>query len=200
MQWPDYFHKIPSIPMSDPLSAFLGASPDGKLSYSYADAVNLAGHSCPTVAGAYLMTLHALKHLYKDELPVRGQIAVDLREPINSGVTGVIANVVSLITGAAGAGGFKGIGGQFQRCNLLNFDCTIESELRFRRLDTGASIGVDFDASSILPDEKMGAYLQTLLQGQGDEETRLQFGTLWQERVERIMTSKERWPEMLQLR
>ena len=42
--------------MRDPLARFLGAAEDGVIEYTYADTVKLAGHSCPTVASAYLMT------------------------------------------------------------------------------------------------------------------------------------------------
>ena len=45
-----------SIAMHDPLAEFLGAAEGGRLDYSYADAVKLTGHSCPTVAGAYAAT------------------------------------------------------------------------------------------------------------------------------------------------
>ena len=39
----------PSV--ADPLAALLGAAEDGRLEYHYADAVRLAGHSCPTWLG-----------------------------------------------------------------------------------------------------------------------------------------------------
>ena len=55
MDFPEFFDKAPVVSLRDPLAVFLGASGSGKFTYSYADAVKLAGHSCPTVAGAYLM-------------------------------------------------------------------------------------------------------------------------------------------------
>lgn len=137
------FELAPSIAMRDPLAEFLGAAEGGRLHYSYADAVKLTGHSCPTVAGAYLATLAALGELYPDEPPERGAIRVELRERLEDGVAGVIASVAGLITGAAGAGGFKGIAGRFERCGLLAFGAPIKKDLRFTRLDTGASAEVD---------------------------------------------------------
>ena len=71
MNTPDFFNQVPTITMYDPLSKLLGAVDDGMITYSYVDAVKLAGHSCPTVAGAYLMALHGIKALYEDEIPVR---------------------------------------------------------------------------------------------------------------------------------
>src|SRR5690606_29458506 len=110
MTYPAFFDDAPRITVQDPLAALLGAASGGIIEYSYADAVKLAGHSCPTVAGAYLMTRNALKKLYGDELPERGNIKVQFRDEQTNGVTGVIANVVSLITGATTDNGFKGLG------------------------------------------------------------------------------------------
>mgnify|MGYP003492414693 FL=1 len=45
--------------MRDPLAELLGAAEGGRLEYTYADAVKLTGHSCPTVAGAWLATRQA---------------------------------------------------------------------------------------------------------------------------------------------
>ena len=56
MKTPDFFDKVPPIVIADPLAEFLGATEGGLLEYRYVDAVKLAGHSCPTVAGAWLMT------------------------------------------------------------------------------------------------------------------------------------------------
>jgi hypothetical protein len=46
---------------------------------------------------------------------------IRLRDPLAAflGVAGVVANVASLLTGAAGMGGFKGLGGRFDRRTLL---------------------------------------------------------------------------------
>lgn len=105
--------------MRDPLADFLGAADGGVIEYCYADAVRLAGHSCPTVASAYLMTRAALRALYADALPERGGIRVELRDERVAGVAGVIANVASLVSGATQDTGFKGIGGRFDRRGLL---------------------------------------------------------------------------------
>jgi hypothetical protein len=54
-----------------------------------------------------------------------------------------VANVASLVTGAAGAGGFKGIAGRFVRSGLLVFGAPIGADLRFTRLDIGRWVEVD---------------------------------------------------------
>ena len=62
--FPAFFAQAPTLRVRDPLAQFLGATTDGVLEYHYADAVRLAGHSCPTVAGAYLLTLRGLRTFY----------------------------------------------------------------------------------------------------------------------------------------
>ncbi|NLY64247.1 MAG: hypothetical protein GX070_04730 [Alcaligenaceae bacterium] len=59
MSFPSFFDQAPTISLRDPLAGFLGAAHNGVIQYTYTDVVKLAGHSCPTVAGAYLMTFKA---------------------------------------------------------------------------------------------------------------------------------------------
>lgn len=54
MAFPDFFAEVPTLTLHDGLAQLLGASDDGVIEYHYADAVRLAGHSCPTVAGGWL--------------------------------------------------------------------------------------------------------------------------------------------------
>ena len=51
--FPAFFEQVPGITVHDPLADLLGAAQGGLVHYGYADAVRLAGHSCPTVASAY---------------------------------------------------------------------------------------------------------------------------------------------------
>ena len=104
MNCPDFFNAVQTVTVYDPLADKLGAAKDGIITISYPEVVKLAGHSCPTVAGAYLMTLRGLEALYGDEMPVRGNIVVEMQEDIGDGVCGVTSNVISFITGASGAG------------------------------------------------------------------------------------------------
>jgi hypothetical protein len=121
MDFPDFFAKAPTITLRDPLAAFLGVSKSGIMTYGYCDAVKLAGHSCPTVAGAYLAVRSGLACLYGDELPERGGVEVHLRDRREQGTTGVVAAVATLLTGAAPETGFGGIGAgrRFARRDLL---------------------------------------------------------------------------------
>mgnify|MGYP000151968505 CR=1 FL=1 len=96
---PDFFAAVPAIVVADPLAALLGAAAGGRLEYRYADAVRLAGHSCPTVAGAWLMARKALAHLYADDLPQRGGLQVALRQPLAEGVTALQQQIRMLARG-----------------------------------------------------------------------------------------------------
>ncbi len=97
MNFPDFFDQVPCITLRDPLADLLGSATGGLMRYGYADAVRLAGHSCPTVASAYWLGVRAIKSLFSDEIPIRGDIEVSLRDPLESGTTGVVANVLGLL-------------------------------------------------------------------------------------------------------
>ena len=187
MTYPAFFESVRRIALRDPLAELLGASEGGQLEYGFIDAVKLAGHSCPTVAGAYLMTLKALEALYGKEIPVRGNIRVSFRDDQASGVTGVIANVVSQITGAAGPGGFKGLAGKFRRSGLLSFNADITGEIRFERLDRAGAVETDFHPERVLPDKSMSTLLQGLLSNTAMPGDQAAFASMWQGRVRRIL-------------
>lgn len=168
--------------MRDPLAQFLGATEGGRLEYAYQDAVKLTGHSCPTVAGAYLATAQALEQLYPGQMPERGGIRVELRETLEEGVAGVVASVAGLITGAAGEGGFKGIAGRFGRRGLLAFGAPIAADLRFTRVDTGQSVEIDLARAPAM-NEDLTASLRRALAPQASAAERDRFARAWQGRV-----------------
>lgn len=186
MKYPEFFNSIETIRLQDELSNFLGATCKGLVEFSYLDVVKSAGHSCPTVLGAYLMTLEALKSLYIDELPQRGKIKVEFAQNQTEGVAGVIANVITNITGATYDTGFKGIMGLFSRNNLMFFEADITSNARFTRVDTNESVDVIYDPSSILPEPNMKELMQKAISGKATTEEIEEFGRLWQKRVENI--------------
>jgi len=179
------FPADPSITLYDPLADLLGAG-DGYFHYVFDDAVKLSGHACPTVAGAFLMTLQALQALYGDQTPTRGEIRVTIPGPADEGVNGPISQVFTLLTGAAGDNGFQGLGGQHARNGLLNF-IRDEEGFRFQRVDNREQVAVSYDPSVIPPDPAMGPLMQQLLQGGAGEETRQCFRQLWRARVLAIL-------------
>jgi hypothetical protein len=187
MTTPDFFNDVLPITMRDPLSHILGAAKDGIIIYTYTDVVKFAGHSCPTVAGAYLMIQDGLKALYGDEIPVRGEIKVFMSGTLGEGVVGVIANVASMITGATDVSGFHGLNGKFDRRNLLFYGANIGGEMALERVDTSTRVIVNYDPSSILPDLRMKELMMKVMSGNANEIERMQFGEVWQDRVQRII-------------
>ena len=197
MQYPAFFDQVQSIQLQDPLSNFLGAFEEGKMEISYMECVKLAGHSCPTVAGAYLMAIKGLEALYGDKLPQRGSIQVSMRDGEEEGVTGVICNVISFIAGANGASGFKGLNGNFSRNNLVSYNIPMEGEVKLTRLDTDESVTLSYNPSMIPADAMMQPLMGKCMQGLASEGEKKQFGKLWQERVEKILLGTENWDKMI---
>jgi hypothetical protein len=187
MKTPDFFDRAPRLLLRDPLAEFLGAAREGLIEYTYADSVKLAGHSCPTVAGAHLLAAKALALLYPDAIPERGAIRVEMRDAQDAGVTGVIAGVLGLITGAAGDGGFKGIGGRFVRRGLLAFGVPMEGLVRFTRTDTGASVELDYRPERVAGDPATRQALGRALATDASPSERERFAALWQDRVREIL-------------
>jgi len=191
MKYPHFYTQIPPIELYDPLSEFLGAFEEGHLSISYLDCVKLAGHSCPTVAGAYLMAREGLKALYPDTLPERGSIKIEMQAQRTEKTTGVVATILSFILGAGDTGGFKGLQGNFSRDNLLFFDSDIPTEVTLTRLDTEESIRLTYNPSSIKPDANMVPLMGKCLNNSASKEEKENFRKLWQERIEKILLSEE---------
>lgn len=186
MTYPNFFNDTPTITLRDPLSNFLGTFEDGIIEFTYLDIVKSAGHSCPTVSGAYLSTLKALEALYPNEIPTRGGIEVLLKGDMQQGVIGVISNVITQITGATELSGFKGLNGKFARNNLMHFNADIDGEIEFKRLDNGKSVTVSYDPSSIQGNPKQKELMMKLMQGVATPLEAIKFGKIWQERVENI--------------
>lgn len=187
MKYPDFFETIKPIKLKDELSEVLGAFEGGVIHFTYLDVVKSAGHSCPTIAGAYLMVREGLKALYGEALPQRGYIKVLFKEDILNGTTGVVANVFSLITGATSNWGFKGLNGAYDRRFLMFFNADIPLHVRLQRNDTGTAIDIAYNPSSILPDPQMQPLMQKVLAGVTSVEEKELFGLLWQTRVRKIL-------------
>lgn len=189
MRYPQFYETIEPIKVYDPLSQLLGAFEGGEYEITYLDVVKSAGHSCPTVAGAYLVTQKALEILYPNQRAERGAIKVEFSQSEQEGVVGVIANVISQITGATKANGFKGLQGKFARHSLMDFDVKQDFSYSFTRTDTGASVYLEYDASVVAPSQKMAKLMQNM--PNLTKEEKKEFGNLWQERVEKIFQNKE---------
>lgn len=200
---PEFFDRAPTLTVQDPLAAFLGAAQDGILTYRYADAVRLCGHSCPTVAGAYLMVIKGLKALYGEELPERGGIEAAMQGTRDEGTVGVTASVVQLLTGAAPETGFGGIGiqGRFARRNLLSFGAgEINGTLALRHRDTGKTVAVSLNAALKPFAPQMRDIMPKAVSGSASTDELKHFGQLWQARVKAFLTESADDPQFVIVR
>lgn len=193
------FAVAPSIELYDPLAAVLGSAPGGVLRYGFADAVQLSGHACPTVAGAYLMTLRGLRQLYPQQTPQRGDVLVRMRQAAADGTTGVIAQIAGLITGAAGEGGFAGLAGQFRRRGLLQFNQDIVSLMQLVRIDNGEAVNLDFDPSQVPAALDIGELLPQVLAGEAEPEQIERFQSCWRQRLFDILVTHADNPLLVRL-
>ncbi|EGC54110.1 hypothetical protein NMBM6190_1903 [Neisseria meningitidis M6190] len=198
--FPSFFNQAPTITVQDALAEFLGAAENGILTYRYADAVRLCGHSCPTVAGAYLMVIKGLKALYGEELPERGGIEAFMQGTRDEGTVGVTASVVQLLTGAAPETGFGGIGmqGRFARRHLLSFGVgEINGTLTLRRKDNGKTVAVSLNAALQPFAPEMRELMPKAVGGSASADELKQFGELWQERVRAFLIDQADNPEFV---
>lgn len=199
MKTPAFFDAVPAIVVVDPLAETLGAAEGGVIEYRYIDAVKLAGHSCPTVAAAWLMTRAALARLYPGEMPRRGEIRVELRQALDEGVAGVIAGVAGLITGAANAGGFKGLAGRFARQDLLHFGVPMSGEIRFTRLDSGQAVELSHRPRTVPRPAALSELLRNAVAPQASTADRRAFADVWQGWVRSILIEHADDPGLIEM-
>lgn len=179
------FPDTPVLRFYDPLGEMLGAG-DGIYHYRFDDAVKLAGHACPTVAGAFVMTKRAVEWLYGNDLPRRGDLRITLHGAVDEGTNGPFSQILTLLTGAAADNGFNGLGRLEVRKGLLQFDLSGRGgpvRCTFERLSNGSRVTLDYDPSAIPGGAGLSADLQALLAGGADAAVRARFRNGWRERV-----------------
>jgi hypothetical protein len=195
MEYRTFFDEIETIVVEDELAKFLGVNEDGVIEFSYADIVKTAGHSCGTVAGAYLIAQEGLRALYKDTFPKRGEIKVELKKAPRDDNAGVVAAVISTITGATESYGFGGIpGGKFNRRDLLFFEADIDSAVRLTRLDTGESVGINYMPKKVV--DPM-AILMSAISPNATEEDKESFPDRFQEMVQTVFANRDKVIEIV---
>ncbi|HEV2622425.1 MAG TPA: hypothetical protein VGU65_10105 [Frateuria sp.] len=138
------------------------------------------------VAGAWLMARAALRALYPDEPAERGGVSVRMGAPEHEGTTGVIAQVLTLITGAAAGNGFHGIGGRFVRQGLLRYAAG-GAGVRFARRDIGTAVQIELDLARVPPAQDLRECMAEALAPGASAKLREAFGRLWQDRVRRLL-------------
>ncbi|MBI5193748.1 MAG: hypothetical protein HZA08_09955 [Nitrospirae bacterium] len=200
---PDFFDLVEPIKLKDPLAYILGSMDEGEVFvFKYADAVKLAGHSCPAVSGAYKITALALRSLYGDEIPVRGEIKVAVMGKPTDMAYGPMSQVMSLITGAAPITGFAGLGRKYGRRNLLIFD---EENFKyntfiFQRMDNKKTVEVTYNSDLVPEDPELGEYASLALSGQATEAEKKGFQKAWQAKVRRVLLEDKNIPGLFEVK
>jgi len=193
MEYPQFFTEIEHIVLKDELSEFLGTSKDGIIDISYLEIVKMAGHSCATVAGAYLMAKEGLKALYPNETPNRGEIKIEFSGTLEDN-TGVVALVLSNITGATENMGFTGIMGKYNHRGLMFYGANIKANVRFTRLDTNKSVEVFYNPHKIV---SPGEIMQSAIGPNATDETKSTFGERWQQMVKTVLENADKVIEVV---
>lgn len=191
IKWKQSFYEdVEPVKLKEPLAILLGAvDEDEELVFTYADAVKLAGHSCPAVSGAYKITQKALKALYGNQTPIRGEISIRVLGSVHNGANGPISQVISLITGAAPDTGFAGLGERFVRRNKLVFDEENEepNAFVFTRDDNNKSVKVTYHPERIPQKDQMPSLFTKCIVGTATQKQKEEFKGLWQERVRIVL-------------
>jgi hypothetical protein len=98
--------------------------------------------------------------------------------------------VLSTITGATTDYGFGGIPtGKFNRRDLLFYGADIDTDVRFTRLDTGDSVGVDYRAKRVVNPMEI---LKSAIKPDAKEEDIKSFPTRFQDMVKTIFENQDK--------
>jgi hypothetical protein len=197
----DFILDIEPIRLRDPLAETLGVFKKkiAVLEYTFLDVVKLAGHACPTTAAAYLCCQKALLELCADEIPTRGEIAITVYGEPDEGVYGVVSQIFTLLTGAASATGFRGLGPKFKRKDLLKFNPQkidpAAQCFKFQRLDNKKTVTVKLYPDKIPFSAEKAKRLQALMPKVIWEAARKdeyeEFQDLWMEKVRDMLVGKK---------
>ncbi|HET7663847.1 MAG TPA: hypothetical protein VFK31_09435, partial [Rhodanobacteraceae bacterium] len=125
---------------------------------------------------------------------------VFLPEAEDEGVTGVIGQVLTLITGAAATNGFHGIGGNHQRSGLLHYGCGDVNDMRLRRNDNGQTVEVQYNPRIVPPDSEQMTLMGLVLHGHANPAQRQHFGELRQDRVRHLLIEHADDPAVVRVR
>ena len=200
MEYPKFYDEVEKAILKDELSEFLGATKDGIIEISYLDCVKLAGHSCPTVASSFILAKEAMSYFYKESMPKRSSLKIEFKESKESGVNGVIANILTLILGSYDSGGFSGIGSRFKKRDLLFFDNKDQKgSIKFTNIYTDEFVEFDIDTSVVPADMRMQQLMQKAIANLASKEEMELFWQLWQGRVEKMLLNKELWSKIAKI-
>lgn len=79
---PDVLKSL-SIDIHEPFAEFLMAGHDEYIfKISLLDVIHFAGHACPSIVGAFLVSQKAVRELFPEtNICIRGQVAIEITNP-----------------------------------------------------------------------------------------------------------------------
>jgi len=205
----DFLLDVEPIRFREPFAETLGVfkKENAVLEYTFIDVVKLAGHACPTTAGAYLCCQEAIKKLYPNDIPVRGEISITAYGEPDEGVYGVISQVFTLLTGAAPASGFRGLGHKFKRKDLLKFSQKKINPgalcFKFQRLENKKKVTVSFYPHKVpFPKGKakrLGELLEKVVWEAAKKNEIREFQDLWMGKVRDMIIKRKDISEWIKI-
>ena len=107
---------------------------------------------------------------------------------------GIVASVLSNITGATSDYGFGGIPtGEFNRRDLLFFEADIHTDVRLTRLDTNASVGINYLPQTVVNPMQI---LMSAIGPDATEKDKETFPDRFQEMVQILFENREKVIEL----
>jgi hypothetical protein len=146
-----------TVNIYEPFAEFLLADPDEyRFTISLLDVVRFAGHACPSMIGAFLISQRAIAELFPEtNTCVRGQVGIEIPAPVTQGPTGPISNVFSMIFGSWEKSGFGGLQGKFVRRGLLKYEASNIplGTYRFHNLISKVWVDITYDPTKVPLDD-----------------------------------------------
>ncbi len=186
------YEKAGVIKIKDPLAYLTGTlKDDGEFTITLDDVGKYTGHICVGAASGFLMTQKALKILYPDSIPIRGDIKVTGSQPDD------LFDIASYITGARN---FYG------RDEINEMDLVVDETLSknpqeivliFTRKDNGKSVKATFfkqklTKNSIKEAREISLIKKKVLSKKGTSEDLKKVQQFIQSKVESILNGIEK--------
>ncbi len=181
------YQKAGIIKVRDPKAVLVGYRQPGNdiFEISLDDVGKYTGHVCPGVTSGFLLTKQALKLLYNNETPIRGNISV-----VASGYSDFVdvANYVLRLKTNGDEESFAS--------RLLFIDTTLATQpgivvLIFKRNDNGKMVKATFDKSKLMSKDKkkeMQELKKKIMDGTANDIERSKFAENVQNIVTKIIT------------
>ncbi len=185
--WAKFYNEAPVIQVIDPMATLVGSVPEDKnvLDIHLTDVGLYTGHVCPGVGSGYMLTRLALKALYPDQIPRRGQVRVAAMAP------SALLDVASYITGARAFYGRGKI-----NAHDLAIDPSLDPKqpgtfvMVFQRKDTGKAVKVVFYKSKLIAGSRqkaLNSYFHKAFQGKATDKEKEEMHKELQSLVKRVL-------------